>query len=692
MLTPSKDLASAMERYSAAYLKTMDRIDSQSEAKKNLAKKTLAWVIWSKRVLTPQELRYALAIDKGEKEFDEEGLLSLEDIVSACKGLVVIDLDNDTVRLSHHSVHEFFTGPQGHLERWNPRSKLYVASICLTVLNFESYDEAAKSWGASNPDEETTDFTETVLQMFQELPFLRYVAFFWPQHLREVCDKTLIKSEDCNETLIEPAIAFLESGARFRFLFHKMWYEFDESVPLVDLGTLWADEKQAPLMSCAHLGVAWLYEAMLKRIEPAGRLSYLNMVDRSGFTTLHRAVHGNHVALVGFLLEQKGIDVTRGSGRLTPLGAACAIGYQEVVAALLKHPDLNATSPVCLPSRPWMSVELPIHVATRKQHLGVVRLLMEDPKSKEDLVVNARTSGGDTPLHIACKQRNEEMVSYLLGRQGIRVNDETTDGETPLLLAATEGNVPILRMLLQRKDIDIKRRMPTGATPLHQAPRSILTGLEATKFMVELGIFDIEATDNFGDTPLLVAVRKVRFGELGIVEYLIHHAGANLHALTNKGESLLHVAVESGRLGTVEYLVETHGFDIAAEDKAGRTPIQAALGPEGSHHLDVDVFDYLIDKHLEGSHLEINGQCEFVRDRGYGEYSIARYKGRLRLAKVHAKCGVCARITEILRVRGFYFDEDHALVEKARSSRPSDWCINPRKGGAEESDGSTAQS
>lgn len=686
MSTPSKDPALAMQRYRAAYLKTMDRIDSQSDAKKNLAKKTLAWVIWSKRVLTPHELRYALAIDEGEKNFDEDGLISLGDIVSACKGLVVIDLDNDTVRLSHHSVHEFFTGPQGHLERWNPRSELYVASICLTVLNFESYDEAAKSWGASDPDEETTDFTETVLQMFQELPFLRYVAFFWPQHLRE--------ARDCDQTLIEAAIAFLESGARFRFLFHKMWHEFDDSVPLVDLGTWWADEKQTPLMSCAELGVAWLYEAMLKRIEPARRFSHLNMVNRYGFAALHLAVKGNHVALVGFLLEQEGIDVTRAPSSYTPLGMACGRGCREVVAALLKHPDLNAMSPAHLPPQQWISVDLPIHLATRKQHLGVVQLLVENPKSKEDQVVNARTSGGDTPLHIACKQRNEEMVSYLLGRQGIRVNDETTDGETPLLLAAAVGNVPILRMLLQRKDIDIKRRMANGATLLHQTVQAIPSGLEATKFMVELGLFDVDATSQFGSTPLVLAVRRAWYGELGLVQYLINHAGANVHALTNKGESLLHVAVGTGCLDTVKYLVETHGLDMAAEDKAGRTPIQTALGSEGSHHLDVDVFDYLVDKHQEGSHLEIDGQCEFVRDRGYGEHTMGRYKCPLRLTKVHSvpDCGVCAQITETLRNRSFYFDEDHVLVEKAKGSRPSDWCTNPRKGGAEESDGSTAQS
>lgn len=682
MSTPSKDPASAMQRYKAAYKNTMDRIDSQPEAKTNWAKKTLAWVICSKRVLTPQELRYALAIDKGEENFNEDGLISLGDIVSACKGLVVIDSEDDTIRLSHYSVHEFFTGPQGYLKHWNPGAELYVSSICLTVLNFKSYDEAAKSWGASDPDEETTDFTETVLQMFQELPFLRYVAFFWPQHLREVCDKTLI----------EPVIAFLESGARFRFLFHKMWHEFDESVPLVDLSTWWADEKQAPLMSCACLGVAWLYEAMLKRIDPARRLSHLNMVDSNDCTALKLAVIGNHVALVGFLLEQKGIDVTRVPGTITVLGSACFKGRREVVAALLKHPDLNAMSPAYLPRPPWMSVDLPIHVATKEGHLGVVQLLVEDPKSKEDQVVNARTSDGDTPLHIACKHGHDEVAAYLLGRQGIRVNDETTDGKTPLRLAAK--NAPILRMLLQRKDIiDINRRWPSGVTLLHGAAGC----LEATKFLVELGIFDIEATDNFGSTPLAAAVRQPWFGALGSVEYLINHAGANVHTVDNEGESLLHGAVVGAEpLNTARYLIETHGLDIAAEDKAGRTPIQTALGAEGSHPLDVDVFDYLIDKHLEGSHLEINGQCELVRNQSYGECSIATYKGRLRLAKVHAKCGVCARITEILRVRDFYFKDDRfqdvVLLEKARSSRPSDWCINPRKGGAEESDGSTAQS
>lgn len=132
------------------YMQTMERIDSQMEAKKTLAKQTLVWVICSRRALTPQELRYALAIDEWEQDFNDDGLISLEDIVSSCQGLVVINPETDTVRLVHYTAQEFFTGPQGYLNDWNPGAELYVTTICLTILNFESYDKAAKAWCLSD--------------------------------------------------------------------------------------------------------------------------------------------------------------------------------------------------------------------------------------------------------------------------------------------------------------------------------------------------------------------------------------------------------------------------------------------------------------------------------------------------------------------------------------------------------------
>lgn len=166
--------------------------------------------------------------------------------------------------------------------------------------------------------------------------------------------------------------------------------------------------------------------------------------------------------VVSFLVEQKDIDVTLGLNGYTLLGVACSNSHEKVAAALLKHLDLNAgTHAHTNPSQPWSNhCDLPIHLATKHKHLGVIRLLVEDDNIKAD--VNAKNGDGKTPLHIACESNYEEIVSYLLGREGIRVNDQTESGETPLLIAANRANVPILRMLLQRKDIMSTSVRPTA--------------------------------------------------------------------------------------------------------------------------------------------------------------------------------------------------------------------------------------
>lgn len=418
------------------YMQTMERIDSQMEAKKTLAKQTLAWVTCSKRALTPQELRYALAIDEWEQDFDDDGLVSLEDIVSSCQGLVVINPETDTVRLVHYTAQEFFTGPQGHLNDWNPGAELYITTICLTILNFEAYDKAAKVWCSSDSIGKPARFMDLTRQNFGKLPFLRYAAFFWPQHLRGVC----------NKKLIETTISFLEPGARFQFLFQQIWFHFYELIPFPDNKTLLPDE-EPPLHTCAILGLDFVYKAIFESIDPEKRLFHLNRTVWHGNTALFKAARMNRADVVLFLVEQKGIDVTLSPNGYTPLGVACSGGHEKVVAALLKHPDLSARTlaytEYTRPGKPLERFDLPIHLATKDKRLGVIRLLVEDDNIKAD--VNAKNGDGKTPLHIACDHRCEEMVAYLLGREGLRVNDQTKSGATPFLIAATNGSVPILR-------------------------------------------------------------------------------------------------------------------------------------------------------------------------------------------------------------------------------------------------------
>jgi hypothetical protein len=49
-----------------------------------------------------------LAVEPGEAELDPENKPEVDDIVSVCAGLVVVDQESDVIRLVHYTKQEYF--------------------------------------------------------------------------------------------------------------------------------------------------------------------------------------------------------------------------------------------------------------------------------------------------------------------------------------------------------------------------------------------------------------------------------------------------------------------------------------------------------------------------------------------------------------------------------------------------------
>lgn len=58
--------------------------------------------------------------------------------------------------------------------------------------------------------------------------------------------------------------------------------------------------------------------------------------------------------------------------------------------------------------------------------------------------VNARTQSGETPMHIACKLSNFDIVTLLSELPETFIDIEDAKGNTPLHYAATVGNLKII--------------------------------------------------------------------------------------------------------------------------------------------------------------------------------------------------------------------------------------------------------
>ncbi len=116
--------------------------------------------------------------------------------------------------------------------------------------------------------------------------------------------------------------------------------------------------------------------------------------------------------------------------------------------------------------------------ATERGDLDTVkRLIDEDPQ-----VVTETIETNDQPLHMACWQKYEAIVSLLINA-GADVNSRGDFGQTPLHYAVFEGDeysTPIVRLLLKAgADPNIVDKR-SQSTPLKWAQREHHDGLEAS--------------------------------------------------------------------------------------------------------------------------------------------------------------------------------------------------------------------
>nr|GAT50297.1 predicted protein [Mycena chlorophos] len=103
LLTALTSLPASLD---ALYAQTVEKIKEQPSELREIGLAALAWVAFAKRPLTVLELRAALAIPATRPKMPEESdMISLEDILGACYGLLT--LNGDTLRLVHFSTQEF---------------------------------------------------------------------------------------------------------------------------------------------------------------------------------------------------------------------------------------------------------------------------------------------------------------------------------------------------------------------------------------------------------------------------------------------------------------------------------------------------------------------------------------------------------------------------------------------------------
>jgi ankyrin repeat protein/WD40 repeat protein/tetratricopeptide (TPR) repeat protein len=235
---------------------------------------------------------------------------------------------------------------------------------------------------------------------------------------------------------------------------------------------------------------------------------------------------------------------------------------------------------------------------------GVSGLSAENAAILSSNPFNAPTTLPWTPLHLAAAQHDEQKLITLLNKEECDVNILGEYNDTPLHVAALKGNLSAMRLLLTKganvNAIGRQERTPLHHAVYHHQPDAVQLLLEkhtdvlasdenkATALHLACGQGDeqiaillvntarnkpalLELTNQYGEVPLAVAVCN---GHVSIARYLIQ-AGANVNAVANYQNSILHYAVMSG-LAEMVSLILKHIVTADIRDEHNYTPLHDA--------------------------------------------------------------------------------------------------------------------
>ena len=204
----------------------------------------------------------------------------------------------------------------------------------------------------------------------------------------------------------------------------------------------------------------------------------------------------------------------------------------EVEIILNKNPGINVNK-LCeiFKENPWTAT--PLYIASKNCNTDVVIILL----NHKDIEINATSVAGETPLYIASKFDCADVIKLLL-EHGAEPNIADEFGRTPLYAASSINSPDAVNILLENgvDDVNIKENL-LGKTPLFAACENGHTDIADALLIARA---DINTKNNNGKTPLFAACEK---GHKEIIKILLFR-GANLYDKDNIGRTCFDVANE----------------------------------------------------------------------------------------------------------------------------------------------------
>lgn len=345
--------------------------------------------------------------------------------------------------------------------------------------------------------------------------------------------------------------------------------------------------------------------------------------DRGGITALYIASQNNHKEVVSFLLEKCGanIEIADLETGFTPLHIAAKHGHTEIVGKLIKHNagvihkttlkgstafyfacEEGHTDTVQLFINAGVNVNeaingiTPLYAACEEGRKDTVKLLIENGANtklygssilhmvcaegkiaiarlliKEMQILSPCELDKDrfTPLHLACKSGQKEIIEFLVKECGVEIFKHAVDGITPFHAACEQDNDEIINFLIPYL-YGFNQWGNDMLTPLHVAcnkdKRKII------KLLIDEKICDVNCAIGSGFTPL---IQSCSAGQEEVVSLLLA-CKADINQCNDEGFSALHFAYRSKNIKIMKLLISAKVDVNIASKKEGITVLHMA--------------------------------------------------------------------------------------------------------------------
>ena len=487
------ELPRGSNAYDETYEDTMYRICGQARKHRDAALQAIAWIARSKRPLRAVELQQALAVDPDLNYMDTDNMISIDEILSLCAGLVTIEQQTNNVRLVHYTTQEYL---DRSWSQWMPDADRRLGLNCMAYLAFRSF-----SRGPCSND-------EGLEERFAKHPLYQYCATYGGHHINAAersgpCeDDTLFKKVARRFFLNTNAVlsatqAFSISAVPYR--------DYSQRYPKQTVGTHLAarfntlgitkllidtpqvevdskdedDRGRTPLLWAAVNG----HEGVAKLLVDSCRVE-VDFKDEDGQTPLSWAARNRHKGVAKLLIDTGQVDVnSKDRYNYTPLSMAAVNGAEDIAKLLID------TRQVDVDSKDTKYGQTPLSLAAVNGQEGIVKLLIDTGQVE----VDSKDKYNRTPLSGAAENGHEGIVKLLIDTRQVNLDSKDEDDHTPLLYAAAMGHEGIAKLLIDTGQVEVDSKDRFGRTPLSWA---IKRGHEGAAKLLIIYATNVEPMDS----------------------------------------------------------------------------------------------------------------------------------------------------------------------------------------------------